>query len=306
MTTPLFSRISKEAKINKANLAPVILNTLPLQLTLFFLPLLLLPIGLLAQPVVPGYMGKRLLGELHAAAIPAFLPWSGPTVDNTGGKQYGDGGNSKIGLSWRIGGRAQYIVGRRTSLLLGYEYTNTGVAFTAKTPPINASTTSDISIIADEHDLFMRLRCYAAEIGAENSIEFGMLAPLGGYARYTLQYEWLNGALLKSTTRYQNGDALGARSLGLQVPKGWDVNLGLEIGTRYILRDRLTLTIGIKTHLPIMAFFATPIDNSEEEYRIFHEDYFEYNQYAFQRAARERLTVHSLMMVNIGIGIFLF
>ena len=273
---------------------------------IFSLLFCLLPCLLFGQSVVAGYMGKRWLSEVHFAAVPVFLPWSGPTVENTGGKQYGDEGNSDIGFSWRTGMKAQYIIGRKTNILVGYEYTNTGLTFTAKTPPLNPSTTSDLAIIADEHDLFMRLRCYAFEIGAENNIELGMLSPLGGYARYTLQYEWLSGALLKSNTRYENGDALGSRPIGLQVPKGWDVNLGLEIGTRYILYNRFTLTAGIKTHLPIMAFLGTPIDNSEEEYRIFHSDYLEYNQYAFQCAARNRLAIHSVIMFNFGVGILLF
>ncbi len=275
----------------------------------FFLLLLVLatPTVLFGQSALAaGYMGKKALGELHLAAVPVFLPWAGPTVDNTGGKQYGAADNSKIGVSWRIGGRLQYIVGRKTSILAGYEYTNTGLIFTAKTPPFNPSAISEQEIIADEHNIFMRMRCYAGEIGIENAIEMGMLAPLGGYARYTLQYEWLSGAILKTTTRYQNGDNAGARPIGLSAPKGWDINLGLEIGTRYIIKDRITLTMGIKTHLPVMALIATPIDNSDEEYRLFHSDYQAYNQYAFQRAARERLTIHSLMMLNIGIGILLF
>ena len=274
---------------------------------IFIFFVLSLPFFARAQSVVSGYLGKRLLGEVHGAAVPSFFPWTGPTVTNQGGTQYGQGGNSKIGVSWRTGVKVQYIIGRRTSLLVGYEYLSTGLIFTAKTPPINpASTGVSGSIVADEHNIFMRLRCYAYEIGIENSIEMGLFSPLGAYARYTLQYEQLNGAVLQTMIRYQNGDAAGVRATGLIAPRAWDVNLGLEIGTRTVLYDRFTLTFGVKTHLPIMALFATPIDNSDEEYLVFTKNYVDYNQYAFQRAARERLATHSIFMVNIGIGILLF
>lgn len=273
----------------------------------FIFIFLLFPLFAIAQSVVSGYLGKRLLGETHIAAVPSFFPWTGPTVDNQGGTQYGQGGNSKIGVSWRTGVKLQYIIGRRTSLFVGYEYLSTGLIFTAKTPPINpASTGVSGSIVADEHDIFMRLRCYAYEIGVENSIETGFFSPLGAYFRYSLQYEQLNGAVLQTTIRYQNGDAAGVRGTGLIAPRGWDVNLGLELGTRTIFYDRFTLTLGVKTHLPIMALFATPIDNSEEEYLIFTENYMAYNQYAFQRAARERLAIHSIFMLSVGVGVLLF
>jgi hypothetical protein len=268
-----------------------------------------------AQSVVPGFKGKRLFVEGNFACLPFIV--IGPTAENGGLNRFNPNSNIPLPtvfpISWRAGGNINYVTGRRTTLLLGFDHFQTAMisnAYSKSILPRNPITITDL----DYHTLFSSLSVNAIKFGIETSTGTGMLAPIGAYTRWTAQYYTLNGAIVDKYTQYafnQKNDA-GHRALGLDNASTWDIGIGLEMGSRMMIAKNTLLKIGISSNLNFMAMFGKRIlppkqavfinpttEDNVLEY-IKNNDIQTFNQEVFNTTARNRNFIHSLLMINVG------
>ena len=307
----LIRRVLRKKAVREGDLLP---KKTPYLATLLPLPYLsaLLAIGVAslsampsyAQPIVPGYQGKRLFGEFSIAAIPTII---GPSVANLGIRRFGITPNG-YDISTRFCGSLTYIIGRRKAIFVGYQYCRTGMLMQAVSPSLQSSQLTGF-IDPDRHDLFMQLRTHIGEVGYEQSIAPALLSPLGAYLRFTLQgYQIYSDILDKSVTFSPTYGGTQLRATGIVRPSTWDISAGWEIGSRTVIANRFTLNIGVRNNWSVLGLATMRLaDDSGESSEIdVGSNYKTYNYHTFEREARSRMLSHSLIMVYAGIGILIF
>jgi hypothetical protein len=262
--------------------------------------------------VVPGLRGKRLFVEGNFSCLPLLV--NGPTLENLGRIQYkptGESNPSGIPVSWRAGILVHYITKRKESVYGGIEHYQTGLSMEAFTKPIAKVANGNYPL--DQHFLFMGLTANIITLGIETNTKSGMLAPIGSYFRFNLQYYLLQGKILDKYTKYAStpgkfslsGDN---RPLGLDNATTWDAALGLEFGTRTVIAKNVTLNIGLRSTISAMWItnnLITSPNSSEalQKYYVGSDDDIQvYNRDLFQQSARFRTSIHDLLMLNVGLG----
>jgi hypothetical protein len=230
----------------------------------------------------------------------------GPSYDNYGAQRFSSSEPNTYDLSARIGSDIYYVLGRRTSGFAGYEYTRTGMLMFAVSPsvllPYGAETTDN-----DLHHLFYQMRMHSIQIGTEFYTNKSLLAPLGTYFRFALQYNMLFGDLRERRTVFSSlypGPRI--RELNLNKLETYEITPVLELGSRTVLADRLTLSIGARTQLPIFALSELAVADEDNTLPSLHSDAYQlYNLQIFDRAVRKRMLWHGIFMLRISIGFLL-
>jgi hypothetical protein len=252
---------------------------------------------------VTGYQGKRWYAETNLSVIPTLV---GPSYDNYGGQRFFATEPNAYDLSARIGADIYYVFGRQKSVFVGYEYSRTGMLMLAVSPSIllpNGAETTD----NDLHHLFYQMRVHSVQIGAEFYTNKSLLAPLGTYFRFALQYNTLLGDLRQRRTDFSTlyaGPAI--RNLNLNKLETYEITPVLELGSRTVLADRLTLSIGARTQLPLFALSELSLSDDDITLPTLSADAYQiYNLRTFDRAARKRMFWHGIFMLRISVG-FLF
>jgi hypothetical protein len=255
-----------------------------------------------AQSLVTGYQGRRWYAETNLSVIPTIV---GPSYDNYGGQRFSSTEPNAYDLSARIGADVYYVLGRRLSGFSGYEYTRTGMLMLAVSPSVqlpNGAETTD----NDLHHLFYQMRVHSVQLGAEFYTQKSLLAPLGTYFKFAIQYNILLGDLRERRTDFSTlyaGPRI--RELNLNKLETYEITPVLELGSRTVLADRLTLSIGARTQLPIFALSELAYTDSDNLPTLDNAAYPMYNLQAFDRAARKRMLWHGIFMLRISVG-FLF
>jgi hypothetical protein len=260
--------------------------------------------------VVPGLRGKRLFVEGNFSCLPFLV--QGPTLENQGRVRYSVGkGTTPDGLplSWRAGVLVHYITKRKQSVYGGIEHFQTGLSMEAFTKPIGTVANGNWPL--DRHFLFVGLTANIITLGIETNTKSGMLAPIGSYFRFNLQYYLLQGKILDKYTDYSTGtrppSGIG-RPLGLDNVTSWDLALGMELGTRTVIAKNVTFNIGLRSTISAMWVARNryePLYSSAslEKYYTGSDDEIQaYNRDLFQENARLRTSIHDLLMLNIGLG----
>jgi hypothetical protein len=271
--------------------------------------------------LVPGFQGKRLFVEGNFSCLP-LLVLSGPTLENAGVVRFSHGTTAlptTFPISWRGGAFLHYVTGRKGSIFAGVEYFQTGLITTAFTRSVLPYEPSDLKDI-DRHSLFMAMTAQIAEIGKEWNTGRGMLSPMGAYFRLNLQYYMLEGKILDKYTRYgfDGNSTIGNRAIGLDNAKTWDAGVGLEFGSRSLIAKNTTFTMGLRFNVPVMWAFgkrtAIPLESDNYTSQTGSEptvydralsgdaEAQTLNYEIFEQLARTRNSVHSIVMLNLGIG----
>jgi hypothetical protein len=280
-------------------------NHKPAQLKTVLLFLLLSTFTpLFAQNLVSGYQGRRWYAEANMSATPTIV---GPSYDNYGSQRFSSDLPNVYDLSARIGADMHYVAGRHLCVFGGYEYARTGMLMQAVSPSLllpDGVTTTD----NDVHHLFYQMRLHTVQAGAEFYTNPSLLAPLGVYFRVALQYNILLADLRERQTTFSN--AYGGtrfRNLYLNKMETYEITPVVEIGSRTVLANRLTLSIGARTQLPIMALSTLQFSDANNYLPSFGNDdtYIMHNFDAFHYAARQRMLWHGIFMIRVGVG-FLF
>jgi hypothetical protein len=253
-----------------------------------------------AQSLVTGYQGRRWYAETNLSVIPTVV---GPSYDNYGGQRFSSVEPNAYDLSSRIGGDMYYVAGRRSSVFSGYEYTRTGMIMLAASPSVqlpNGAETTD----NDLHHLFYQMRVHTVQVGAEFYTNKSLLAPLGTYFRLAIQYSMLFGDLRERRTDFSTLYAgPNIRELNLNKLSTYEITPVLEIGSRTVLADRLTLSIATRTQLPIFALSELSFSDDEMLPKLDSDAYQTHNLQAFDRAARKRMFWHGIFMLRISVGL---
>jgi hypothetical protein len=270
---------------------------------LFFL-LFCVHAALQAQSLVTGYQGRRWYAEANLSAIPTLV---GPSYDNFGVQRFQSSEPNIYDLSVRGGFDLYYVTNRYMTFFGGYEYARTGLLMQASSPsfalPDGVQTTNN-----DLHHLFYQMRSHSAQFGAEFYTDKSLLAPLGAYMRFSLQYNLFFADLRQRKTdfsSYYAGPRI--RELGLNNLTTYEITPVFELGTRTVLANRITLSLGVRTHLPIMALSKFSFNDEETEPPLFSNNnaYQIHNLQVFEQAARRRMFLHGIFMLQTSVG-FLF
>jgi hypothetical protein len=256
-----------------------------------------------AQSLVTGYQGRRWYAETNLSVIPTIV---GPSYDNYGAQRFSSTEPNAYDLSARIGADVYYVLGRRLSGFSGYEYTRTGMLMLAVSPSVllpNGAETTD----NDLHHLFYQMRVHSVQVGAEFYTNKSLLAPLGTYFRFAIQYNMLFGDLRERRTDFSTLYAgPNIRTLNLNKLETCEITPVFELGSRTVLADRLTLSIGARTQLPIFALSDAFLGDTDDTLPTLNTNaYLMYNLQAFDRAAHKRMLWHGIFMLRISVG-FLF
>ena len=238
------------------------------------------------------------------SAIPTIM---GPSYDNYGSQRYDPSTQNVYDLSLRLGGDFYYVIGRRFTLITGYEYCRTGMLMQAFSPSL-ALPDGVVSTDNDVHSLFYQLRLHGVQVGAEFQTNRSLLAPLGAYIRVLVQYSMIFGDKREQKTEYSSFTTdKKIRNLYLNKMETYDITPIVEIGSRTVLANRITLTLGVRSQLPLSVINRFSLTEEDVESPSFGNDtqYIDYNYNLFNRAAQQRLFMHGIFMVRVGVG-FLF
>ena len=256
-----------------------------------------------AQPVIPGFQGKRFFVESNVGFIPAM---AGRTMNNTGFFDAAGSFPAEYGMpiSWRAGLGVHYVTGRHANIYLRYEYLPTGMPMTAYTlAPNSPYTTADY---VDNHKLFFQLDERIASFGVE-LLPKTMLAPIGPYTRFGVSYRTYTGTIIdKQSTLYDGGGLFLPRKIGEHAPigldktSGSDVDICIDFGYRTVIARKAFISWGLSTAWSLGTF--TIADTRNIYITNNGADAQADNQAMWAAFARQRLGLHSFIMFNLGVG----
>lgn len=249
----------------------------------------------------PGYLGKKIIVQVDGHAIPAIF---GPNMANRGlfaERLYGGTEEVKLGMSWRVGMQASYVISRRHQLYLLADYLKTGMKMDAYTANLAGS-----NVEYDQHNLFYNLRGITIGLGYRRfKLGYAALAPMGRYSGWSLQYSIIEGEILDKRTSYAFGDgSQGHGKLGIN-PKAGLVSLGYDFGNNFIIADCIVLNLGARINIPLtINVWKGYVKEDDGTYGLPEspEKTAEFNTERFKLRSQGRLAVHSLFTFYGGIG----
>jgi hypothetical protein len=252
------------------------------------------------QAQVPGYQGKRFFIEFGGSF---FFNLGFPTAQNKGPQSFPF--NEHTGhftLKDRYNLSLHYVVGRKKTVKLAYNYQVSGLNTTASTPSLFQTS-------RDNHNLFYQLHAHDINIG----INFygkanANLAPLGFYWDLGLRFVFVNGVLRDQRVDYADNRA-DNRPYPDQVAalthETFTFMLGVTAlwGYRTVIADRILFRIGIEaTIFPQYLFIASPIGALPNPFAGGSSP--EMSNYQFQTI--QNIQDRYLFGIHIGVGALLF
>lgn len=253
------------------------------------------------QAQVPGYQGKRFFIELGGSF---FFNLGYPTAQNKGPKSFPfDAHTGHFTLKDRYNIGLQYVVGRKQSLKLAYNYQVSGLNVTTSTPSLFQSS-------RDIHNLFYQLHAHDINLGINlYGRATANLAPLGFYWDFGLRFVFVNGNLRDQRVEYADNRA-DNRPYPDQVAalthetSTFMLGVAASWGYRTVIADRITFRVGIETTIfPQYIFVGNPggplptpfnISGNNQEIHVY--------QLETIRSIQDRY----LFGIHIGVGALLF
>ena len=254
-----------------------------------------------AQPIIPGFQGKRFFVEPTVSLFPSLIGatssssamFKGSTNNNY--TRSGFSANSgQLSIAWRGGVGVHYITGRHSNMFLRYEYLPTGVDVIVRTPlPFEITNSSDFDF--DEHALFLALDTHILSFGMEFSPKT-MLAPIGPYTRLSLQYLMYNGTVKDKVSYYLDKPERTQTEhlpIGLDNVSGTDYGLGLDFGYRSVIAKKILFNWAVCTNLNF-GIFKIDTSTIRSSSASLTSDYLAQNALRGQDAAARRIAAHWL------------
>lgn len=209
---------------------------------------------------VPGYQGKRFFIELGGTF---FFNLNSPTAQNKGPHSFPFGSHTgHFTIKDRYSVALHYVIGRKKTFKLAYNYQISGLYTTATTRSLFQQTNSNLQ---DYHDLFYQLHSHDVNIGFNlYGKSAANLAPLGFYWDLGLRFVFVNGVLRDQRVKYADNrpdntpypDQLLALT---HEPFTFMVGITAIWGYRTVIADRITLNFGLDmTLFPQYLLVAAP------------------------------------------------
>lgn len=238
---------------------------------------------------VPGYLGKRisLQGEFHS-----FPALGGPTSNNKGLQNSDELGEGSFGLNWSAGARLGYVVSRQSQVLLTFDYFKTGM---------NQSVYFETGgFDYGSREVFFDLTGLSFGVGTRKFRSAkGGLAPMGTYTGYSLHATMLNG---KANREFSQGTEIHGTKPNHIVPA-----FGYEIGTNFVVKDRMLLNVGAKLNFALSPRAVGYVLAEAVSYDPYSNEkglsLAEGNTENFKTIAASRYALHSVFMIYLGVGL---
>ncbi len=255
----------------------------------------------------PGYLGRQTTLQFDLNTMPAL---GGPTASNNGlsGSLYGPH-KGTFDFSNRMGLTVTHAITKNKSLFIEADQYKTGMISTY----VTLTGGGDISgyeghdyhycfhnIINRNIGIGMQLFAYAMK---------GSIAPMGLYVAPSIGYSSISGSILDRKTtldEFSNG-TLNTIVLDQHFKT---ITCKFEIGTNYIIADRILLNVSVNTRIPLLLNVeearVTYPSSSSNTYLIYGGDLLTINQRIFNYDSSLRIANHDAISAKIGIGFLLF
>lgn len=263
------------------------------QLTVIFVLLLFWSIQSEAQ--VPGYQGKKFFIELGGFFFPnlAF-----PTAQNKGAQSFPFGYHTgHFTMKDRYSLSLHYIIGRKSTFKLAYNYQVSGLLHYASTPGLVFGT--------DRHSLFYQLHMHDVNLGFNlYGKKNTNLSPIGFYWDLGIRMVFVDGVLRDQRVDYADNRQDNTPYPDQVAPLNEETFMFMfgitgMWGYRTVIADRMTLTFGIETTIfpqyPLNLFpFIIPFVSSTGT-----------SLTSFQRSTIMSVQDRYLLSLHIGIGVLI-
>ncbi|MDC0230801.1 hypothetical protein OAK19_02455 [Aureispira] len=264
------------------------------QLAVIFTLLLLLPFHSEAQ--VPGYQGKKFFIEVGGSFFPNFFY---PTAQNKGAQSFPfEEHTGHFTIKDRYSLSLHYIIGRKSTFKLAYNYQVSGLLHYASTPGLVFGT--------DYHSLFYQLHMHDVNLGfnlyGKKNIN---LAPNGFYWDLGIRIVYIDGVLRDQRVDYADNRPDNTPYPDQVAPLKEESPMFMfgitgMWGYRTVIADRMTLTFGIETtFFPqyTLNLFPLPIPFMQSPGNTLSD---------FQIRTLMNVQDRYLLSLHIGIGILIF
>jgi len=213
---------------------------------------------------VPGYQGKRFFVEFTGSFSAAWGEHN-LSAQNYGNRSFPNYDKRGIGLTFvdRYGIGLNYVISRRTTIKLGYEYSLAGIfhnAYIKRSSPITNNET------VDKREMFYQL--HMNDFNLQFTCTFkknpANLAPLGSYWQYGFRLVSAKGVLRDQKVEYGDGifdDNFPRESILPEVNYNTHnilIGITTKYGYRAIFADRFTVDAGLDVSLfPVLLQIVT-------------------------------------------------
>lgn len=241
----------------------------------------------------PGYLGKKLSVQ---AEINSFFTRKGPTANNNGENGwYSDQETpGAIGMNWRAGLSVGYVISRRHQLYVSGDYLRTGIIHYAYAPYQFPFSDPQLA----QYSVFHEASGYSGAIGVRFfKTQAGALAPMGFYNGLALQATMLNANITRKAL--QSGEQ-STTPFGIEDASALSLAANYEVGSNFIIRDKVLLTLGARLNIPLRFRKLDLFDESSAELT---GDYLADNKTLFERAAITRMAYLSVFSIHLGVGL---
>ncbi|BDS13635.1 hypothetical protein [Aureispira anguillae] len=268
-----------------------------LYLTLFFLLN-----SSLTQAQVPGYQGKRFFIELGGTFFPNF---GYPTAQNKGAQSFPFNAHTgHFTIKDRYSLALHYVLSRKQTIKLAYNYQVSGLNTTASTPSLFSGSNNQ-----DYHNLFYQLHAHDFNVGFNlYGRSNANLAPLGFYWDLGFRFVGVNGVLRDQRVSYADNridNRPDPQQLAPLTHETFTFMFGVTAmwGYRTIIANRITFNIGIETTIfPQYMILASPIGGIPNPFSSTGS--FEVTEY--QKGVIRNIQDRYLLGVHIGVGALIF
>ncbi|MEZ4950998.1 MAG: hypothetical protein R2784_16680 [Saprospiraceae bacterium] len=238
-------------------------------------------IAVFGQPA--GYLGKRVTFDINAQIFPTL---NGPSanfkripIDIPENNPAGEDG---FDISWRAGAKLGFALSRKVQLTLGGDYLRTAMQFDA----FRNNSSGSFSAV-------FQLSGIAAEVGVRLfTLDNGYLAPWGQYWGMNLKGTMISGTWDEERTEL---DPIFYSFQGIDDLDRLVMTFGLEYGYNYIFKDKFFINLAGQVNIPLEV-----LKFIDEEDLLLGD-----NQQRYEVSVVNRLSYHSLLTWNFGIGILL-
>jgi hypothetical protein len=196
------------------------------------------------QAQVPGYQGKRFFIELGTSL---FFNLGAPIAQNKGPQSFPFNAHTgHFTIKDRYSLSIHYIIGRKSTFKLAYNYQVSGLNTSTKTPSLFNNG-------FDEHDLFYQLHMNDLNLGVNlyGRKSNSNLAPIGFYWDLGLRFLFVDGVLRDQRVTYADNrqdNYPNPEELAPLTENTFMFMLGITAmwGYRTVIADRLILNFGIE------------------------------------------------------------
>ncbi len=209
----------------------------------------------------PGYQGKKLYVEAGINIFPSlpivivpFFPstysWIGPSLNaqNKGQQSFPfENSTGHFIVANRYNFSLNYVLSRKLTVKLGYDYSVAGSLVFLNTPSITSPT------LTDEQQLFYQLHLndFNLSLGVMKTKKEG-IAPLGFYWEWGLRFLFVNGNLRDQRVNYADNsfpDHTPREGFIKKIapqPMFFMLGLTTQTGYRTVLADKITFNVSVQ------------------------------------------------------------